>query len=109
MLRDHMMATTQQQYQPPMMSSLGQINQRRIKTKISQTLSTASPLKMLRDHVMTTTQQQHQPPMSSLGQINQKRIKKNKISQTPNTVPTHDITTAPQCTYTQAPSSSNND
>src|SRR5260221_716756 len=80
-----MMDTTQQQYQPPMMSSLGQINQKRIKTKISQTHSTASPLKMLRDHMMATTQQQYQPPMmSNLGQINQRRIK-TKFSQTPST------------------------
>src|SRR5260221_368574 len=85
MLRDHMIATTQQQHHPSIMSSLGQINQRRIKTKISQTPSTASPLKMLRDHMMVTTQQQYQPPMmSSLGQINQRRIK-TKISRTDST------------------------
>src|SRR5260221_8208881 len=87
MLRDHVMATTQQQYQPPRMSSLGLINQRSIKTKISQTQSTASPLKMLRAHIMATTQHQYQPPrMSSLGQINQKRLK-TKIYQTPTTAP----------------------
>src|SRR5260221_11651705 len=67
------------------MSSLGQINQIRIKTKISQSDSTTSPLKMLRAHVMATTQHQYQPPrMSSLGQINQIRIK-TKICQTPST------------------------
>src|SRR5260221_1141716 len=87
MLRAHVMATTQHQYKPPRMSSLGQINQRRIKTKISQTPSTASPLKILRAHVMATTQHQYQPPrMSSLGQINQRRIK-TKISQNPSTPP----------------------
>src|SRR5260221_1021480 len=75
MLRDHMMAITQQQYQPPLMYSLGQINQRTIKTKI-QTPITASPLKMLRDHMMASTQHQYQLPIiSEPGRINQPRLK----------------------------------
>src|SRR5260221_13672614 len=74
------MAFTRQQYRPPTMSSLGQINQRTIKIKISHSNRTASPFKMLRAHVTATTQQQYQPAMtSSLEQINQRRIK-TKIS-----------------------------
>src|SRR5260221_13756593 len=85
MLSRHLISFTKRHSYDLMMSSLGQINQRRIKTKISHSNRTGSPLKMLRAHVMAVTQQQYQPPtMSSLRQINQRRIK-TKISHSNRT------------------------